>query len=64
MIYLQMVDTAISNVTNATVALKFGLTDGPSGLQELESVLSFPPRNGRSWTVSIKTSDIVVEWNP
>ncbi len=59
MVYLQMVDTAISNVTNATVALKFGLTDGPSGLQELESVLSFPPRNGRSWTVSIKTSDIV-----
>ena len=59
MVYLQMVNTATANVTNATVALKFGLTDGPSGLQEFESVLSFPPRNGRGWRVSIKTSDIV-----
>lgn len=57
MVNLQIVNAATANITNATLA--FGLTDGPFGLQELESVLSFPPRNGRSWTVSIKTSDIV-----
>ena len=57
MVNLQIVNAATANITNAT--LVFGLTDGPFGLQELESVLSLAPRNGRSWTVSIKTSDIV-----
>ena len=57
MVNLQIVNAATSKITNAT--LLFSLTDGLFGLQELESVLSFAPRNGRSWTVSIKTSDIV-----
>lgn len=57
MVNLQIVNAATANITNATLA--FGLTHGPFGLQELESVLSFPPRNGRSWIVSVQTSDIV-----
>jgi hypothetical protein len=58
MVNLLTVDAATANVTNTTFAHKLGLTDGPFGLQEVESVLSFPARNGRSWTVSIQTSDV------
>lgn len=57
MVNISTIDPATANVTNTTFAHKIGLTDGPFGLQELESVLSFPARNGRSWTVSIRTSD-------
>lgn len=58
MVNLLTVDAATANVTNTTFAHKFRLTDGPFGLQELESVLSFPPRYGKSSTVSIRTSDV------
>jgi hypothetical protein len=59
MVNLLTVDAATANVTNTTFEHKFSLTDGPFGLQELKSVLSFPAREGRSWTVSILTSDVV-----
>jgi hypothetical protein len=58
MVNLLTVDAVTANVTNTTFAHKFSLTDGPFGLQELKSVLSFPARDGRSWTVSILTSDV------
>ena len=58
MVCLRIVDAAIANVTNATFAHQIGLVDGPLGLKELESTLIFPPRDGKSWTVSIQTSDI------
>ncbi|MCJ1479644.1 hypothetical protein MMC13_008330 [Lambiella insularis] len=51
-------DAASANVTNSTYPLKFSRTDGPFGLQELKSVLSFPESNGRSWTLSMQTSDL------
>ena len=53
------VDAASANLTNPTFTHNFSLTDGPFGLQELEAILSFPPRNGTSWIVSIRTSDLV-----
>ena len=59
MVNFLAVDAASANLTNSTFAHKFSLTDGPFGLQELESILSFPPRNGTSWIVSIRTSDLV-----
>ena len=60
MVHLQLLDAATANVTNTTFAHNLGLTDGLFGLQELESILSFPARNGRSWTVSIRTSDLAI----
>lgn len=60
MIHSMTVDATTANVTNDTFALTFSLIDGPFGLRELESDLTFPPRNGVSWNLSIKTSDIVV----
>ena len=54
------VDATTANVTNNTFALNFSLIDGPFGLRELESNLTFPPRNKISWNLSIRTSDIVV----
>lgn len=58
MVNIQIVTAATANVT--TFAHTFSLADGFLGLQELESILSFPPRNGKSWTVSIKTSDVAI----
>lgn len=57
---LRTADAATATVTNNTFAHKLGLTDGAFGLQQLESVLSFPARNGRSWTVSIRASDVAI----
>ncbi|CAF9925363.1 hypothetical protein IMSHALPRED_006453 [Imshaugia aleurites] len=59
MVNLQIVGAASANATNTTFTHRLGLAIGPFGLQELESTSSFLPRNGRSWTVSIRTSDIV-----
>ena len=53
-------DAATANVTNTTFALDFSLIHGPFGLPELQSALTFPPRNGMSWNLSIRTSDLVV----
>lgn len=59
MAHLLTVDVATANVSNTTTfAHKVRLTEGPFGLQELESVLSFPQRYGNSWTVSTRTSDV------
>ncbi|CAF9910470.1 MAG: hypothetical protein ALECFALPRED_006605 [Alectoria fallacina] len=58
MAHLLTVDVATGNVSSTTFAHKFRLTEGPFGLQELESVLSFPQRYGKSWTVSTQTSDV------
>ena len=60
MVHLIALDATAANVTNNTSALKFSLIDGPFGLRELESDLTFPPRNGMSWNLSIRTSDLVV----
>ena len=60
MVHLIALDPTAVNVTNNTSALKFSLIDGPFGLRELESDLTFPPRNGMSWNLSIRTSDLVV----
>lgn len=57
MVNFLTVDAVTANVTSTSFAHKLGLTDGPFGIQELESVLNFPERNGRSLTVSIRTSD-------
>ena len=58
MVNLLLLNAAIANVTNTTFAHKLSLTDGPLGLQELTSTLSFPANNGISWTVSTHTSDL------
>ncbi|MCJ1395588.1 hypothetical protein MMC18_008474 [Xylographa bjoerkii] len=58
MINLQRVNAATANVTNTSFAHKISLTSGPFGLQELRSVFSFPASNGRSWTLSVQTSDL------
>ena len=60
MVHSVTVDATTANVTNDTFALTFSLIDGPFGIRELESDLTFPPRNGVSWNLSIRTSDIVV----
>ena len=60
MVHLMALDATTANVTNNTFALNFSLIHGPFGLRELESDLTFPPRNGMSWNLSIRTSDIVV----
>ncbi len=60
MVDLLTVDVATANVTNTTFAHKLSLAAGPFGLRELESALSFPARNGRSWTLSIRTSDLIL----
>ena len=60
MVHLTTLDATTAKVTNNTFALNFSLIDGPFGLRELESDLTFPPRNGMSWSLSIRTSDIVV----
>ena len=62
MVNLITVNATTGNVTNnlLTFAFNFSLIDGPFGLQELESDFTFPPRNGMSWNLSIRTSDIVV----
>ena len=60
MVHLMALDSTTANVTNNTFALDFSLVHGPFGLRELESDLTFPPRNGMSWNLSIRTSDIVV----
>lgn len=60
MVNIQINKAATSSATNATFAHKFSLAYGFLGLQELESTLSFPLRNGRSWTVSVKTSDLAI----
>ena len=59
MAHLLTVDVATANVSNTTFAHKLRLIGGPFGLQELESVLSFPQRYGKSWTISTRTSDVV-----
>ena len=53
-------DATPANVTNNTFALDFSLINGPFGLRELESDLTFPTRNGMTWNLSIRTSDLVV----
>ncbi|MCJ1403439.1 hypothetical protein MMC11_006662 [Xylographa trunciseda] len=58
MVNLLQLDAATANVTNTTFAYNLSLTDGPFGLQELQSALSFPASNGRSWTLSVQTSDL------
>ena len=60
MVHLITLDATTANITNNTFALTFSLVDGPFGLRELESDLTFPPRNGLSSNLSIRTSDIVV----
>lgn len=60
MVNLITLDATTANITNNTFALSFSLIDGPFGLRELESDLTFPPRNGMSWNLSIRTSDLVV----
>ena len=60
MVNLITVDAATVNVTNNIFALNFSLIDNPFGLQEIQSVLTFPPRNGVSSILSIRTSDIAV----
>ena len=60
MVHLVALDATTANVTNNTFALGFSLIEGPFGLRELESDLTFPPRNEMSWNLSIRTSDIVV----
>ena len=60
MVHLITLDATTANVTNDTFALTFSLIDGPFGLREFESDLTFPPRNGTSWNLSIRTSDIIV----
>ena len=60
MVHLMTLDATTANVTSNTYALNFSLIDGPFGLRELQSELIFPPRNGMSWNLSIRTSDIVV----
>ena len=60
MVHLMTVDATTANVTNDTFALNFSLIDGPFGLREFESDLTFLPRNKISWNLSIRTSDIVV----
>ena len=60
MVHLMTLDATTANVINNTFALNFSLIDGPFGLRELKSDLTFPPRNGMSWNLSIRTSDIVV----
>ena len=59
MVNFLAVDAASANLTNSNFAPTFSLTNGPFGLRELESILTFPPRNGTSWIVSIRTSDLV-----
>lgn len=58
MVNIQIVDAATADVTNTTLTNKIGLAEGPFGLQEFESISSFLLSNGRSWNVSIRTSDI------
>lgn len=58
MVRFLTIDAATANTTNTTFAHRLDLTDGPFGLREIESVLSFPARNGRSWSISIQTSDV------
>ena len=41
-------DDATANATNANSTYELRLTDGPFGLQELESVTHFHVSNGRS----------------
>ena len=60
MVHLIALDATTANVTNNTFALDFSLIDGPFGLRELESDLTFPTRNGMSWNLSIRTSDLVL----
>lgn len=57
MVSLSRIDAAIANVTNTTFAHQIRLTDSPFGVQQLESVLNFPARDGKSWTVSLRTQD-------
>lgn len=58
-VHLITVEPTTGNVTKTllTLALNISLIDGPFGLRELESDLSFPPS---SWNLPIRTSDIVV----
>lgn len=60
-VHLITVEPTTGNVTKTllTFALNFSLIDGPFGLRELESEsdLTFPPS---SWTLPIRTSDIVI----
>ena len=58
MVKLQTIDAVTANVTKTTFTHKISLTDGPFGLKEFQSVLTFAQRNGRSWILSIRTSDI------
>ncbi|MCJ1420673.1 hypothetical protein MMC32_007032 [Xylographa parallela] len=58
MVNLLPLSAATANFTNTTFAHKLSLTDGPLGLQELTSTLSFPANYGISWTVSTQTSDL------
>ena len=60
MVHLTTLDPTTANVTHNTFALNFSLVDSPFGLRELESDLIFPPRNGMSWNLSMRTSDIVI----
>ena len=60
MVHLMALDPATANVTKNTFALDFSLIHGPFGLRELQSDFTFPPRNGMSWNLSIRTSDLVV----
>ena len=60
MVQLITIDGTTANFSNNTFALKFSLINGPLGLREFQSDLTFPPRNGMSWNLSIRTSDIVL----
>ena len=55
MVNFLLVD-AVTDTTNTTFAYRLG----PFGLQEFECTLSLPTSNGKSWTISTWTSDIVI----
>ena len=57
MVKVYTLDAVVANVTNCTSTHKFSLVEGPFGLHEIESITSFPARDGVSRTVSIRTSD-------
>ena len=58
MVKLYTLDAAVANVTDTSSVHRFSLANTPFGLQELESITSFPARHGVSRTLSIQTSDI------
>ena len=58
MVKLYSLDAVVANLTDNTFIHKFRLVRGPFGFQELESITSFPPRDGVRQTVLIQTSDV------